>query len=204
MLFVVTNQALCPDSFLYRIKEIARAKPERIILREKNLSDDAYFQLAEQCYDMVRVQGVELFLNRWNPGCLTTGFLHLSFSEFKTVLPRVSDKVICGTSVHSLEEAMEAEKAGAHYIIAGHIYETNCKKGLAGRGLDFLNTICSAVRIPVYAIGGMTAENACHVLDTGANGICVMSHLMQCKNPFEETKRLVRLCAIQKAKLKTF
>ena len=43
-----------------------------------------------------------------------------------------------GTSVHSVEDAKEAERLGVSYMTAGHIYITDCKKGLAPRGLGFL------------------------------------------------------------------
>ena len=50
---------------------------------------------------------------------------------------------------------MEAERLGATYVTAGHIFTTDCKKGLPPRGLDFLKNVCDAVTIPVYGIGGI-------------------------------------------------
>ena len=46
-----------------------------------------------------------------------------------------------GVSCHSLEDALEAQQLGATYLTAGHIFETDCKKGLPGRGLDFLTSV---------------------------------------------------------------
>jgi thiamine-phosphate pyrophosphorylase len=88
-----------------------------------------------------------------------------------------------GVSVHAPEEAEEAQRAGASYVTAGHIYATDCKKGLAGRGTGFLREVCGRVQIPVYAIGGITPENAGDVMAAGARGICLMSSLMQCDDP---------------------
>ena len=86
-----------------------------------------------------------------------------------------------GTSVHSIEEAVEAERLGATYITAGHIYATDCKKGLPPRGLDFLRKVCQAVDIPVYAIGGIKIDQAqfTDILDCGAAGGCIMSGMME-------------------------
>lgn len=67
----------------------------------------------------------------------------------------VTDFHKIGTSVHSVEDAMEAEQLGATYVTAGHIFTTDCKKGLPPRGLDFLKNVCDAVTIPVYGIGGI-------------------------------------------------
>ena len=57
---------------------------------------------------------------------------------------------LIGVSVHSVEEAIFAEKMGAGYVTAGHIFLTDCKKGLAARGLPFLKNVCESVGIPVY------------------------------------------------------
>jgi thiamine-phosphate pyrophosphorylase len=88
-----------------------------------------------------------------------------------------------GVSVHSSEEARYAAEHGAAYLIAGHVFTTDCKKGLEGRGLEFLNDVCGVVHIPVYGIGGITEHNIAAVAKTGAAGACLMSSLMQSPNP---------------------
>jgi len=49
--------------------------------------------------------------------------------------------------------------------------------------LSFLSSVCSSVNIPVYAIGGILPANAQKAINAGADGICIMSGLMTCKNP---------------------
>ena len=85
------------------------------------------------------------------------------------------------TSVHSVGEAQEAQALGATVLIAGHIYTTQCKAGLAPRGLGFLQSVCSAVSLPVYAIGGIGFDAAQHaeLKANGARGACVMSAYMR-------------------------
>lgn len=51
-------------------------------------------------------------------------------------------------------------------------YETECKAGLAGRGLAFLKEVCDNTCLPVYAIGGMTPDRLPGVLEAGAKGAC--------------------------------
>ena len=85
---------------------------------------------------------------------------------------------VLGASCHSVEEAMEAQALGCTYITAGHVFETDCKKGLPGRGLEFLRNVCTAVDIPVYGIGGIDADNIAMVRAAGARGACLMSRLM--------------------------
>ena len=78
-------------------------------------------------------------------------------------------------------EALEAEALGASYLIAGHIYATDCKKGLPARGTGFLRAVCEAADIPVYGIGGMHLDEAQikEVLGCGAAGGCIMSGMMR-------------------------
>ena len=82
-----------------------------------------------------------------------------------------------GASVHAVDEAVRAVSLGASYLIAGNIYETGCKPGLAARGLSFLTEVCKAVPVPVYAIGGITPERLPEVLAAGAAGACMRSAL---------------------------
>lgn len=84
-----------------------------------------------------------------------------------------------GTSIHSVEDAVFAESHGADYITAGHIFTTDCKKGLPGRGIDWLKSICHAVSIPVYAIGGISDANISMLSDCNIAGYCMMSASMK-------------------------
>lgn len=89
--------------------------------------------------------------------------------------------ITIGCSIHSVEEAVEARNMGASYITAGHVYVTDCKKGLAPRGLDFLKNVCDSVDIPVYAIGGINIDDGRReeVKKYGAAGSCIMSGMMK-------------------------
>jgi len=82
-----------------------------------------------------------------------------------------------------VEWAKRSVNMGAAYLIAGHIFQTDCKKEVPPRGLDFLKQVCESVSIPVFAIGGITQFNVNDALKAGTDGICVMSHLMTCENP---------------------
>ena len=95
-----------------------------------------------------------------------------------------------GSSCHSVEDAEEALSLGAGYITAGHIYETDCKKGLVPRGTIFLKSVCESVDIPVYAIGGISPQNIKDVVNAGAEGVCIMSSFMNCPDVSEYMKSL--------------
>ena len=86
-----------------------------------------------------------------------------------------------GVSIHSAEEAKEAVRLGASYLTAGHIFTTDCKKGVPARGLEFLKEVCEISPVPVYGIGGihLDAEQIRSVLEQGAEGGCIMSEMMR-------------------------
>ena len=100
----------------------------------------------------------------------------VSSESFRKKYPHIQR---IGTSIHSVEDAIFAESHGADYITAGHIFTTDCKKGLPGRGMEWLKTVCDAVSIPVYAIGGISDANAGELSDCGISGYCMMSASMQ-------------------------
>lgn len=182
----VTNRALCAGDFLCRIEMIALAQPKGIILREKDLPPQAYQALAESVLAVCREHQVPCILHSFVDTALElrADRIHLPLPLLRSMpqdqKARFSE---IGASCHSVSDALEAEKLGCTYITAGHIFETGCKKGLPGRGLEFLNQVCSAVTVPVYAIGGVDAGNIAAIRRAGAEGACLMSSLMTCESP---------------------
>lgn len=179
----VTNRELCNEEFLVRVEKIAAAGPNGIILREKDLKEEEYKIIAREVIRICNKYGVNCILHSFVEAAKELGckFIHLPLPVLRNLSKE--DKVmftILGTSCHSVEEAVEAEKLGCSYIIAGHIFDTDCKKGVPGRGVDFLKLVCESVSIPVYAIGGISKENIARVRNAGARGACVMSGAMVC------------------------
>lgn len=179
---VVTNRNLCGTDFLARIREICMGDAIAIILREKDLPEDDYARLARSVNGICGIYGKKLIAHNFPDAARNLGIksIHLPLPVFLSATEnrRLDFFDEIGTSVHSVEDAVAAEKAGASYITAGHIFDTDCKKGIPGRGLPFLRDVCAAVRIPVYAIGGIKPQNIGSVIECGAAGGCVMSLAM--------------------------
>ncbi|QPW50219.1 thiazole tautomerase TenI [Bacillus thuringiensis] len=93
-----------------------------------------------------------------------------------------------GYSVHSLEEAIVAFKNGADSLVYGHVFPTDCKKGVPARGLEEISDIASCLSISITAIGGITPENTVDVLTNGVSGIAVMSGIISSSNPYSKAK----------------
>ncbi len=80
-----------------------------------------------------------------------------------------------GVSCHSVEDAREAQRAGAAYAFFGPIFDTPAKRKFgAPQGIAKLAEACSAVRIPVIAIGGVDAGNGAECFRAGAAGIAAI------------------------------
>jgi thiamine-phosphate pyrophosphorylase len=98
---------------------------------------------------------------------------------------------LIGVSCHSMEDAREAEDAGASYVFFGPVFETPSKKSYGPpQGIARLAEICSAVRIPVVAIGGGNEENATECLRAGAAGMAAI-RMFQESREAETLKRAV-------------
>lgn len=168
-----------------RIEEAAKLHPTGILLREKDLPEEEYKQLAEQVLEICKKYQVPCLLHSFTEVARELGAkaIHLPLPVLRGLSAEQRDCFsVLGASCHSIEEAREAVALGCTYIIAGHIFATDCKQGLPGRGLNFLRSVCDSVAVPVYAIGGISRENMADVLAAGAKGACVMSGWLQCEN----------------------
>lgn len=179
----ITNRALCREDFLLRIEQIAAAAPDGIVLREKDLTQQAYTRLAAQVMEICAEHHVPCILHSFIDAAiaLDAAHIHLPLPILRrmTQAQKAQFSVI-GASCHSIDDAKEAERLGCGYITAGHIFATDCKQGLPGRGPEFLRQVCASISIPVYATGGIGAENIDAVRACGAKGACVMSSVMTC------------------------
>ena len=188
MVIAVTNRKLCTDNFVLRVREILSAEPFELILREKYLSDDKYCQLVKEI--VADNNGYKKVLALNCPEiALEMGIenVHLTMQQLMEH-GRPSFIKRAGVSVHSAEEAETAQKLGADYLIAGHIYATDCKKGVPPRGIEFFRGVCESVDIPVFAIGGISENNFNEPLENGGTGVCLMSEFMKCENPYERVR----------------
>lgn len=155
--------------------------PLGIILREKDLTEEEYEELAAEILSICRENGTDCILHSWVGAARRLGCpcIHLPFEKFCREARGIQDFQKTGVSIHSVAEAVRAQELGASYVTAGHIFPTDCKKGVPARGIEFLREVCEAVTIPVFAIGGITPQNATNVCKAGAAGYCVMSGVMR-------------------------
>ena len=196
---IISNRKLCENENLEKqIEKIFSAYQRKIILenfeivsltlREKDLNKNEYLKLVEKIYPICQKYRIDLILHQNYDLRLDNKYnikgLHLSYNTFKSLNKNIREELIkkykkIGVSIHSLDEAKEVENLGANYVVAGHIFKTDCKKGLEPRGLKFVENLSSILTIPIFAIGGINQENSHLVINSGAFGVCMMSSLMK-------------------------
>ena len=196
---IISNRKLCENENLEKqIEKIFSAYQRKIILenfeivaltlREKDLNKNEYLKLVEKIYPICQKYRIDLILHQNYDLRLDNKYnikgLHLSYNTFKSLNKNIREELIrkykkIGVSIHSINEAKEVENLGANYVVAGHIFKTDCKKDLEPRGLKFIQELSLILTIPIFAIGGINQENSHLVINSGAFGVCMMSSLMK-------------------------
>lgn len=174
-LICITSRSLCGGDFVQRVRDILDMGIP-VILREKDLTETEYSRLLHLIgrQDIIAHSFAEAARKA---GCKK---IHLPLPLLERT--DISDFDIVGSSTHSVEQAERAAELGAAYVTAGHVFATDCKKGLEPRGIGLLTEISQTVNIPVYALGGIDHGNAADCISAGAHGVCAMSGFMRCED----------------------
>jgi thiamine-phosphate diphosphorylase len=143
-----------------------------IQVREKDLDARALYELVCRVRDIAAGSSTKILVNDRLDVALAAGLdgVHLPGAGLPTARVRPLVKTL-GRSVHTVEEAIQAERDCADYVIFGPIFETPGKKPV---GIDGLRSVTSAVKLPVLAIGGVRLQNLPEVLAAGAAGIAAI------------------------------
>lgn len=184
-LLCVTNRKLVKEDFIQRIEAIAACRPDGIILREKDMDSEEYKSLAIEVIGICGKYNTTCILHGHVETALELGWdnIHIPLQDLIKLSSEIRSKFkLLGSSCHSISQAKECEKLGCNYAIAGHIFDTDCKKGLPGRGVEFYKEVCDRVNIPIFAIGGISPANYRLLANCNGAGICIMSGGMECEN----------------------
>ena len=182
----VTNRHLCSIDYLSQIKKVAESGLfQAVLVREKDLTEREYTALARSVKKICTAHGIICIYHNYAAAIKgeKDPNLQLPLSVLEGMTEKERDRIrsrcnLFGTAVHSREQLEQALSFGVNYVVAGHIFETDCKKGVPPRGIPFLNSILSASNVPVYGIGGINETNEAQVMKAGAAGVCLMSQAM--------------------------
>ncbi len=153
----------------------SRQGVEMVQIRAKEL---AARELVELVRLTVALSGAQILVNTRTDVALACGAhgVHLPAGSIapgaiRAIAP--SDFLI-GVSCHTVDELRAAEREGADFAVFGPVFPS-VTKSLTPIGIEALRMATASVRLPVYALGGVTADNAPLCIQAGAAGVAGIS-----------------------------
>lgn len=194
-LYAITDRHRCvPTPLADVVSALLDAGVTAIQLREKDLSDPELIELARPIAELCRSYGAKLFINTRIQIALEVraAGVHLpaDAESVRVVKAQAEDDLCVGCSVHSLDAARTREAEGADFVTYSPIYSTASKPGYGPAvGIASLAEVVANVKLPVFALGGITPDRVAECLAAGAFGVAVMSGVMFPKNAGEQARR---------------
>jgi thiamine-phosphate pyrophosphorylase len=197
-LYLVTDRRWLGERTLWDgVEEAIRGGATLVQLREKKISSKEYLELAQRVKEVTDRHDIPLIINDRIDIALAIDAdgVHLGPEDLPVPIARklLGDGKIIGSSAASMDEALLFQAQGADYLGVGAVFPTATKRGTEKVGLEDLRGIKSAVHIPVVAIGGINAENAKPVMETGVDGVAVVSAIMDQTDIREAARQLLSL-----------
>ena len=187
LLYAVTDRAWTGTLTLYQqIEQAILGGVTCIQLREKNLDEETFIKEAIQVRKLCHKHGIPLIINDNLKVALESGAdgIHVGNDDMsvKEIRKIAGDDFIIGATAKTIAQAKEAEKAGANYLGVGAVFPSPTKTNAIRITSDAWREICSSVRIPVVAIGGITEENMAEIAGCGMKGIAVVSAIFSAED----------------------
>ncbi|QRV16793.1 thiamine phosphate synthase [Haloterrigena salifodinae] len=196
--YLVTQQSISGDrSTIDVVRAAIEGGVDVVQLREKDTDARWRYELGLELRELTTEAGVDLIVNdRVDVAeAIDADGVHVGQSDLPVAVARelLGPEAIVGCSTATVEEALEAEAAGADYLGVGTVYGTTSKdvnRYKDGVGRERIAEIVDAVSIPVVGIGGVTADNAAPVVEAGATGVAVISEITAADDPRAATAAL--------------
>lgn len=202
-LYLITDrQNTRGRELFFVVEEVLKGGAKAVQLREKDLSSRDLYETAYELRKLTSRYGARLFINDRIDIALVVGAdgVHLGNSSIPVHRARkiLGENRLIGVSCHNTISAINAQEKGADFITFGPVYYTPSKAVYGDPvGVDRLAEITGLLRIPVFALGGVTRNNTRQVIEAGAHGISLISAVMAAEDPREETKTLLALFPVR-------
>ena len=181
--FVTDSSSFSENEFLYRVEEALRGGVDIVQLREKEKSTREYIDLANKLHEITKQYGVPLIIDDRVDVALASGAegVHLGRDDMDVAIARkiLGNNKIIGSTAKTVSTAQEAFQKGADYLGVGAIFPTTTKVKTIITSVTTLGDICSLVKIPVFAIGGLNKDNISVLKGIDISGICAVSAIMK-------------------------
>jgi thiamine-phosphate pyrophosphorylase len=199
-LYLITDRKLFTSHslFITAVRQALKGGVTAVQLREKDMETQELLTLAYKMRKVTAQFNAKLFVNDRFDIALAVGAdgVHLTQNSIPVdaVKQCTKRKLLTGVSTHSLKEAKEAEKGGADFLTFGPVYRTPSKlKYGKPVGMDALKEVAAKMKIPVFAIGGVTGSRIKHMKEAGAYGTSMIREVLASDDIYGKTKLLQNL-----------
>lgn len=193
---LVTDE-LCPRGYGPVVRAALASGIRMIQLRQKQTSDQRLLEMAKWIREWTHEAEAIFILNdRPDIAVLAEadgvhiGQTDLSVHDVRQI---VGTKKLVGLSTHNMEQARQAVLSGADYIGMGPTFPSTTKQFNEFAGLPFISEVARGIDLPAFAIGGISLENAPHVIEAGARRIAISSAICAAEDPAAVAARFVQL-----------
>ena len=178
------------------VAECVAAGLPAVQAREKDLGAADLAVLCRRLRELTRARGARLIVNDRVDVALAVGADAVQRTQASLPVDDIrrvaGSRLAIGASVHSLEDAIDAELRGADWVVFGPVYDTPSKRRWGPpQGLERLAKAASAVRVPIVAIGGITPERVKDVRAAGATGVAAIAAILDTDSPADATRRFL-------------
>ena len=186
-LYLVTDSSCGRDRFFGIVEDALQNGVTLLQLREKNMDGGEFYNEAKKLKELALKYKVPLIIDDRADIALASGAdgVHVGQSDLPVKEARriMGSGKIIGASVQTEDQAVKAMADGADYIGAGAAFPTSTKENAGCISMETLKGICSSVKIPVVAIGGINKGNAAALSGVPIAGISVVSAIMGAPAP---------------------
>lgn len=183
--------------FEQTIGELVASGVGMIQLRDKHLDDRDLVLRAQRLMERTRGSQTLCIVNDRADiaAAVGTDGVHVGQEDLSVKDARaiVGTRMLIGVSTHNIEQAQAAVLDGANYLGAGPTFKSRTKSFDGFAGLDYLREVSSEIRLPTFAIGGITAENLPSVLSAGVERVAVGSSVVDAANPAIAARELLKV-----------
>ena len=194
MYFITDSTNFAEEEFLYRVEQALVGGVTLLQLREKDKTTREYIDIANKVHALTKKYNVPLIIDDRVDVALAVDAegVHVGQGDMPVSMARelMGNNKIVGATTKTVEQAVEAYAQGADYLGVGAIYPTTTKVKTVITSTETLGNICSAVPIPVNAIGGLNKDNIDILKSIPIAGICVVSAIMKADDPKQATTEL--------------
>jgi thiamine-phosphate pyrophosphorylase len=194
-LHLVTDPRWERAELLAAVRAAAEKGVDWVQVRDHRATADELYRLAREIVGICRPLRVRVAVNDRVDVALAVGADGVQLGRQSlpiAVVRRIAPGLLIGASVHGLDEARQADAAGAAWLTFGHVFPTASHPDVPARGVEALAGVVAAVNAPVIAIGGIGPAQVAPVLAAGAAGVAVISAILGAADPAAATLSLRR------------